>query len=195
MGDIILDAAFFAALPLVAIEFKSIVEIVSGVGLTFMGTIQVLATSLPDIMDGVVTLIQFGLSNLVCGFKLLGNFHKCFFYYILDIIGQLLYLPVRITFWAFKHFLGLDMYPIETGLWDGVEKFDCFIYSKAGFHLAHYPESTINDCYNCCRVRTSLITEKGEKIHKGIMKTAPQLLIPGIDLISQGADSFMHPFG
>lgn len=195
MGDILLDAAYFMALPLVAIEFKSIVEIISGAGLTFMGTIETLALGLPDIIDGFVTLVQFALSNLVCGLKLLTNFHKCFFYYLIDIVGQLLYLPIRITFWAFNAFLNINMYPIEKQLWDYVEIFDCFMFSYIGFHLTHYPQNVHDDCYNCCRVKTSTLIQKGEKIHEDIMQTAPHLLIPGINLIAQGAQDFMHPFG
>jgi hypothetical protein len=195
MADVILAAAYFMALPLVAIEFKSIVEIMSGAGLTFMGTIETLAVGLPDIIDGTITVFQFAISNLICALKLLSNFHKCFFYYLLDIVGQLLYLPIRITFWAFKAFLNINMYPIEKQLWDYVEIFDCFLFSYIGFHIAHYPQNVHDDCYNCCRVKTSALIRKGMKIQEDVMETAPNLLIPGINLITRGAQSFMNPFG
>jgi len=195
MGDILLDAAYIAALPLVAFEFESITDIITGVGETFLGSIETLAFSIPDIFDGIVTLIEFSLSNLFCFIKILGNFKSCIFYYILDIIGQLMYLPIRITLWAVKQFLKVNVYPLEQKIWEYIDLADCALHKFTGFYLTHYPPNVIDDCYNCCRVKTSVLYQKGQQINDDINKYAPDLLWPGIKNIEKGAQKFMNPFG
>ena len=198
LSDFVLVPAYFGALvfsPAVLMEIVGISEVIGGIGATFMGTLEVLAVSIADIFDGIVTSFEFAITNLICGIKLLGNFHKCFMYYILDIIGQIMYLPFRIALWAFYTFLNYDLYKTEKDIWDIAYYIDDGIYSVVGFSVAHYPKSVNDTCYNCCRVKSSALVDRGNKINDDIMKTAPNLLIPGINLIMRGGHNIMHPFG
>jgi len=194
MADAILLSAYFAALPIALFEGKAIIEIVLGAGEIFAGTLQILTTGLPDIIDGGLTLIQYALTNFLCFVKILGNLPMCMFFYILDTIGQALYLPIRLTLWAFRAFLGFNLYNYEKTAWVYIDKFDCFIHSYIGFHLVHWPDNIIESCYNCCRVKTSLLFDKAGKVGDDINAAWP-LIGPGIDNLSRGAYDFTHPFG
>jgi len=194
MGDVILDAAYFAALPLLAFEFESIVQIIEGVGEEFVGTVESLVIAVPDIFDGMYTFFTFGLTHLICGLKLLGNIHKCFFYYILDIIGQIFYLPARLFLWISNTFFGINLYPFECKIWKYIDIFDLYFFKYAKFHLVHYPKSVRDDCYNCCRLKTSVVVDRASKIGNDFTVKIPRLLQPGWDKISDGARKFMNPF-
>lgn len=194
MGDVILDAAYFAALPLLAFEGKAIIEIVEGVAEEFVGIIESLEVAVPDIFDGIYTLFTFGLTHLICGLKLLGNIHKCFFYYILDIVGQILYLPARLFLWISNTFFGINLYPFECKIWKYIDIFDLYFFKYSKFHLIHYPKSVRDDCYNCCRLKTTTVVDRATKIGRDFTVKIPGFLTPGINKIAQGGYDFIHPF-
>lgn len=193
--DPILDAAYFLALPIVAFEFEAIVDILVGSGQAFAGLISVLAVTIPDIFDTIYTLALWAITHLECFFKILRNLPVCIFFYVLDMLGQLIYLPIRLGLWAVLFTIGLNLYPIEKGAWDIIYKVDCFVHETAGIHIAHWPDNIIDDCYNCCRVKTQTLMNKGSKVMDDINKTAPKMLYPGINKIGRGGTKFMNPFG
>jgi len=193
MGDIILDAAYFAAVPLVAIEWQNIIDIIVGSGQLLLGALESLQF-VPDMIDVSITLFEFSLSHLICGMKLLANWKQCVLYYILDAIGQLLYLPVRITLWALFTFLRLDLYKAECKFWGALDLFDRWWFTKTSFHLIHYPKNIRDDCYNCCRVKTEVLMDKGNKLNDDLMTVIPTLVWPGITNIVNGVSNFMNPF-
>lgn len=78
-----------------------------------------------------------------CMTKMIRNFPGCIAYYIIDAIGQILYLPFRIVFWIFC------LSDFERMMWDFLRSLDDNIKSTFGFHLLHYPDSIIQDCYTC----------------------------------------------
>lgn len=82
-------------------------------------------------------------NNIMCGVKLLKNAPKCMIYYILDMIGYVIYLPFMIFFWMF----GLQS--IEREFFKALDKIDKAVYSVAEFHIFRYPESLLNRCYRC----------------------------------------------
>jgi hypothetical protein len=50
-------------------------------------------------------------------------YSTCFLYYIIEFIGVLLYMPVRIMLLLLR-VLGINLYPVEKGVWDSLEKLD-----------------------------------------------------------------------
>jgi len=82
-------------------------------------------------------------NNIMCGVKLLINAPKCMIYYILDMIGYVLYLPLMIFFWMF------GLRSIERQLFKGINQVDSAIYGVADFHVFKYPNSIMNKCYRC----------------------------------------------
>ena len=82
-------------------------------------------------------------NNVVCAVKLISKAQKCMLYYILDVIGYTLYLPVMIFFWLFS------LQSIEREIFKGLDFVDDTIYGVAGFHIFRYPNDLLNDCYRC----------------------------------------------
>ena len=78
-----------------------------------------------------------------CTIKMIVNFPQCFIYYWLEIIGNVLYLPIMLIVWAF------GMREIEISMWKMVRDFDNLVNSVAGFYLFKYSNSILNKCYRC----------------------------------------------
>jgi hypothetical protein len=97
----LLQFEYLAAIPIIAAEFKGLVDILLGAGETFWGVLQSLGFFIPDFFDGIFTLATFSLSWMMCLFKNIANMQTCLFYYLLEVIGQILYLPVRLFLWIF----------------------------------------------------------------------------------------------
>jgi len=100
------------------------------------------------------------INMLSCLFTMFGNFSSCFFYYFLDIVGYVLYLPFAIMFWLFRMSIetyysdcSKDEYPpiynIEKEIWDLIYWVDCQVYDATGFHIFHYSEDIMKRCYSC----------------------------------------------
>ena len=100
------------------------------------------------------------INMLSCLFTMFGNFSSCFFYYFLDIVGYILYLPFAIMFWLFRISIetyysdcSKDEYPsiynIEKEIWDLIYWVDCQVYDATGFHIFHYSEDIMKRCYSC----------------------------------------------
>ena len=101
---------------------------------------------------------------LNCIIKILSNSLDCLPFYILDVIGQILYLPVRILLWVFNTFLGINLYSIEKNTWKGVMEFDNIIYSSTGFHIARYPKEIRDNCYTCSTLKKSVLEERKKNV-------------------------------
>jgi len=191
----LLQAEYAAAVPLIAAEFQGLVDILIGSGKLFIGTIETLTSSLiPDTFDGIYTLVVFSISWMLCLFKNIGNMQTCIFYYLLEAIGQILYLPVRI-FLFFASQIGINFYPLETRFWNFIEYLDTLAIGSIGFHISHYPRNIRDQCYNCKRLKVSTLMAHSDPLVKDITQVVPRNLSPGITQIIQGGTELMHPFG
>lgn len=96
----------------------------------------------------------------VCTYEMLANFNSCFFYFFLDIVGYVLYLPFSIMFYLFRS--GIEtyysdckkedyppIYNIERDMWAAIYWLDCQIYNLLGFHVFHYSDEILDRCYKC----------------------------------------------
>jgi hypothetical protein len=81
--------------------------------------------------------------NITCGLEMFMNFRQCFFWYLLEIIGQTLYLPIRFLVWI----LGIRTW--EKYTWDKIQAIDCAFYDLTGIHLIHYSDDILKRCYKC----------------------------------------------
>jgi hypothetical protein len=70
------------------------------------------------------------------------HFKDCFFWYLLEIIGCILWLPFGFIIWLF------DLHEHEKILWGIKDDFDEFIYGLIGFHLFHYSDTIMKKCYS-----------------------------------------------
>lgn len=70
------------------------------------------------------------------------RFKDCFLWYILEIIGFVLYVPVEFVVWL------LCLQEIEKTVWDTLEEFDCMFADATGYHFLHYSDSILQKCYS-----------------------------------------------
>jgi hypothetical protein len=82
-------------------------------------------------------------SYIECGFYRVIKLPQCMGWYLLEIIGHILYIPFGFFFWV------TGTQNIEKQIWAMIEEVDCFCYTSTGFHLIHYSDSIINNCYKC----------------------------------------------
>lgn len=104
-----------------------------------------------------------------CTIKMIMNFPRCFIYYLLEIIGNILYLPIMFIVWAFS------AREIEIYMWKMVYDFDNLVNSVAGFYLFRYSNSILNKCYRCKNRKakptdTSWLDKMVEDYNKDITK-------------------------
>jgi hypothetical protein len=143
--------------------FKMLGSVFSIVGDIFsrVGDIFVLIfTKIPNFLAKVLIWafidIPFWLIQYItCAWKKLLAFKDCFLWYSLEIIGKLIYLPFRITFYVLDLILestGIDdirIQPIIDKLWWFIDDIDHFQYPLSGVHIVHYPDEIIEKCYSC----------------------------------------------
>ena len=134
--------------------------------------------------DETATLTNYSFiffnSYLKCFMKFLKNMHKCFFFYIVDVVGKFLYLPVRVVMWLSKTLLGFDLYPTEKKIWEGMEYIDSVIFSIFHFHVIHFPKSVRDDCYTCIRLRKEVINRQAKVVDHTFNVEIPEIFNDGI---------------
>jgi len=111
-----------------------------------------------------------------CGLKFLINFPKCIIFYLLDIIGKILYLPIILVLWISKFFLGIDIYYVEKDILKAVEDGNTFFFKNVGFHLTHFPKSIREDCYVCIRLRNSVVNRQRKVLDKTFNEVIPDII-------------------
>ena len=129
--------------------------------------------------------VAFFITNIMCAVKSIQNFYFCFLFYILEFIGQLAYLPVRIFLFC-ASFMITDIYIYERKFWEMVEKLDRILFYYIKFHIAHYPKQIRDKCYNCKRIK---MTSMGNILFgtlKDISGPIPNNLFGGIGTMAGG---------
>jgi hypothetical protein len=97
-----------------------------------------------------------------CGVKFIGNFQKCVFFYAMDIIGQLVYLPIRIALFIIWCAGLRSVYSYEKTIWDYIDDADMAVFGMSGYHFMHWPKDVRENCYNCKRLKTEIIPQKSK---------------------------------
>jgi len=191
---ILMQSQYLAAVAIIAAEFEAIVNIILGSGQLFIGSIESLEFFIPDFFDGLITIGTFSVTWMMCLFKNISNMQTCIFYYLLEAIGQILYLPFRILFWIISK-IGFDIYSHETMFWDKMDDLDKIIMGFVGFHILHYPKNIRETCYNCKRLKIKTLTDRTKPLKDDVMERLPPKLWPGLNRIIQGGTDLMNPFG
>jgi hypothetical protein len=186
------QVAFWA--PIIAIEFKGLLNIITGAWEVFINTLRFLPEFGLSFAEGVFAIFTFSMSWMMCLFKNISNMQTCIFYYLLEAIGQILYLPFRITFWL-AYQLKFNVYPYETQLWDGVEYVDKIVLKALGFHISHYPKNIRDQCYNCKRLKISTLVKHSKPLVRDVTEVLPPALGPGVMKMITGGTQLMNPFG
>jgi len=98
------------------------------------------------IINMIIKFINDAITYSTCAFMLLINFFivPCILWYIINLIGTILYL---LPFFIFSLFRVNDK--VENYIWGPIYLLDEFIYKITGFHFAHFPDSINKACFSC----------------------------------------------
>lgn len=117
--------------------------------LTIIAVVCILGGYLYKVMEWFVR-------SIICGFTFLTQFNACFLWYLLDIIGWIIYTFIECIIWIFDslfEFANLGDNLIRDNVFrpilDAMKEFDCYFYDLTGFHLFHYSENITKKCYKC----------------------------------------------
>jgi len=174
-----------------------VTNVFKGVGEEFEGVIEGTGILIEDILDFVITSYVFLGSNMICGIYFLGNIKECIIYYILQMIGTFLYLPVRIFVWFFKTINIVDLQPVLDKIWEIMEKIDIIIYKYCKFHIIHFPKSVREKCFVCKRLKTEVIAGVGGQMASDLVPPDGRIIRPfanGINDMIEGGKQISHFF-
>lgn len=143
---------------------KSIPNIFKGVGDGIIGLGEGLKLGVTDIGKMIDYSFVFLGTYIGCGVGFLTNLKSCIFYYLLECLGQILYLPIRLTLWISQQ-AGADLSGTMSKFWDFMEMIDRSIYKGLKFHIIHYPGSVVAKCYVCKRLKQTVLSDQGEILH------------------------------
>jgi len=118
------------------LKMPSIKDITNGIKDKILGPIK----------RGFAKFLQFFKaigSYIICSFEKIKNLPGCMPWYMLEVFGKCLYLPIAFFVWLFK------LQEVEDAFWDAMESMDKIIFEMFEFHVIHYPESIIKRCYKC----------------------------------------------
>lgn len=106
-----------------------------------------------------------------CGIHFIKNLGNCIFYYILEMIGHIIYTIFFVfPMYVIKSITGADMMSYVEQLWKLFYYFDRLLYSMTKMHFMHYPDSIVQQCYTCN------FMDKVVKINEDWNHTIPKLL-------------------
>ena len=148
-------------------------------------------TSISSLVYHVSLFIE---SYINCGVKFFSNIISCLPFYLLDIVGYILYLPITITLWIFSTFLGMDFYAKEKQAWNGINILSDALFPYLGFHLVHYPKHIRENCYSCVRLKSNIINKKADEVDTTFTEDIPEVLRNASDKIQRGAKQFNEVF-
>ena len=138
---------------------------------------------------------EYVFSYVICGVKYISNLPNCILYYIVDAFLRILYLPIRITLWFLYTFLNINLYPTEKQFWDFAGWVDSKIYTVASFNILRWPKNIRDQCYNCKRLKTSVLVNKARDIDNDFKTEIPRLMNIGVDKMRKGGDEIKSGFG
>jgi hypothetical protein len=184
--------------------FKDIIErfkkigygfdnIFKGIGDEFVGLGEGLRLGFDDIGSLFEYTGEFLLTYTMCGVKFVSNIASCFFYYMVDTILQIFYLPVRI-FLFILWFIYPGVYKIETLFWKQVHKLDNLNYKYTHIYFTRWPKEIRDLCYNCKRLKVQVLKRKAQDVDDDFNIKMPQLLKKGVDRMKKGGDELLGAF-
>tara|TARA_B110000879_G_scaffold18491_1_gene22357 strand:+ start:1598 stop:2200 length:603 start_codon:yes stop_codon:yes gene_type:complete len=139
----------------------------------------------------------FGITNFICGLKMLQNATSCGGYYIMQLIGKLLYLIFMIIFMIFDFISGKAKLgsQIEKQIWKWLEDADTWTSIKWNIHIIYFPKSVRDKCFNCRRLKTSAFVRKTGDFMNDMTEDVIPLTTGGFSKMFGGFEKIMKAFG
>jgi hypothetical protein len=175
-----------------------------GVGEELIAVPEAIGLTAENIYWFVYYTLVYVAELIYCSIQILMNFPSCFIYYAIEILGIILYLPVRFIFWLF------GMKSIEDAIWNGLYELDKQLYLAtggqksndqcSGYHFLHYPCWIVNKCYRCIDKKTgkrmadtNQYTNQMNKISDKFGNIS-RLFTDPIDIMNQGGEEVARSF-
>jgi len=133
----------------------------------------------------IQTLWVFALTNLNCAMRMMNNASYCALFYILDVVGQILYMIPRILIFILN-LIGLPASEWEKGIWDFLEDVDKWCIDNIGIHIIHLPKSIRETCFNCRRLKPTAFIAKAQTTAATLKNPIVPLLTGGIGMLTKG---------
>jgi len=172
----------FSAIPKIGYGLG---EITYGVGKTTAQAPVGIYLLWVNIVIFVQTLWIFAITNFTCAMRMMNNASFCIFFYILDVIGQIIYLLPRLIL-AILNSIGMPAYNWENNIWDFLEDVDKFFIDTIGIHIIHFPKSIRDTCFTCRRLKPTAFLGKVKKTVKEIKNPIIPLITGGIPNMVKG---------
>jgi hypothetical protein len=173
---------------------KGLRDIFTGIGKEFQYLGIGLGRGVSDIGLLFAYVSQYLFSYLMCGVKYVSNIPNCILYYMVDSVIQIVYLPIRITLWFLATFLRINLYGTQRSIWKVVEWVNGKVYAAAGFNIIRWPKNVRDQCYNCKRLKQSVLMKKAKEIDYDFKKNIPKIMNKGAKQIAKGGKTFMGAF-
>ena len=142
------------------------IEVIFADGL--IGEVKTIGDSMTSGFNGIGYLFaatgEIIKNYLICGVKWLRNLYFCIFFYALQILIYILYLPVWIIMWALKTFTGIDMFFIEERTMKGLRMLDGFTWYWLGFHIIYWPKNVRERCFTCIRLKKKVLSNTAKAV-------------------------------
>ena len=162
---------------------REMIELPAGIAIGAMGVSRF-----------IQTIWIFGISNFFCGMKLMGNFTSCAFYYLLEIIGAILYLIPMLVFMVLDWLSSGMGSNIENKIWFYLEKLDRYTIDNIGIHVIHFSKSVRDKCYNCRRLKPVAFVRKAKDFANDINDPIIPLATGGLKDLFKGFERIVGAF-
>jgi hypothetical protein len=169
----------FKTLPRRAKNFSDAFKNVGqGIKLQFVNLGKSLELGFDDTFDVIGTLGT-------CGITYLTNFRTCIMWYILDCIATTLFAVfVELPVFIILKTTGLNLRPYVDVIICFFDTIDAFVFKYTCYHIFHFPDWVIKDCYSC------KFEEKVQKLNKDWKETIPALLNEPVQKFLQAKHNF-----
>ena len=124
-----------------------------------------------------------------CGIKFAKNLRSCILWYLMDAIGSLVYAVfVQLPLFVAKEVFGFDLHSYVDDLKDALREMDDEIYNLTEFHVMHFPQRVIEDCYMCD------VSGQVNKLKDDFEKVIPVYMNEPNEIFGQARDKFVAVF-
>ena len=172
--------------------FGGIGGIFYGIGITIEGIGKSIGLGFYEIGLLFGYIGEFITTYLACIVKMLVNLWSCFFYYIVEMFLQILYLPARIMLWCSKYIFGMDLYQREKQAFDGLYDMSYLMYKYTGYHFMYWPKPIRERCFVCVRLKTSTVSRKAKQVDAKFAKDIPGYIKKGQTTIDRGTRKLLQ---
>ena len=101
------------------------------------------------VLDYIEEFSVFVGKYIWCGLSKIVSLPYCLFFYLLEVVGYMFYLPILFAIYLIEITLCIDLQPRLKQLWDILYCMDDIFYSMSGYYLLRYSPAVIKLCYQC----------------------------------------------